>query len=201
MPIIVLMVIALFVVSTILSAPKSSSQQSNSSPDDLPRSPFEPQKNGKYTGRTTSEQRARLEQLRKLQQQRQAQAAAAAGRADKAEGKPIYPHQTEECTGGSIHDGYHEGSVLRPAPASSAEGRLGKQGVMASEGLGPAQLGNNASAANAVKPKQSAQAFVGAKAAAEPSGVEKLSKAISDKPAIVQGLIWSEVLGRPLSDS
>jgi len=171
---------------------------------------------GAYTGSVTSDQRARLEQLRRMQQQRQqeqrqsANAPSAKPAAFAAE-KPVYPHDTEDCGGGSIHDGYHEGGVRRPAPASSAEGSVGRQGVLEREGRGASDLykkdrseRKTASAADIPAAKQPVPASTDAVSAPidpEPSGAEKLSKAISDKPAIVQGLIWSEVLGRPLSDS
>ena len=170
---------------------------------------------GAYTGSATSDQRARLEQLRKMQQQRQEQRQTAAGSsvrtaASPAE-KPIHPHDTEDCGGGSIHDGYHEGTVRRPAPASSAEGRLGRQGVSEREGRGASDIykkdwneRKTAKAADIPAAKQTMPASMDAVSAPlkpEPSGAERLSKAIADKPAIVQGLIWTEVLGRPLSDS
>ena len=170
---------------------------------------------GAYTGSVTSDQRARLEQLRRMQQrqqeQRQSANAPSAKPAAFAAEKPVYPHDTEDCGGGSIHDGYHEGGVRRPAPASSAEGSVGRQGVLEREGRGASDLykkdrseRKTASAADIPAAKQPMPANTDAVSAPidpEPSGAEKLSKAISDKPAIVQGLIWSEVLGRPLSDS
>lgn len=169
---------------------------------------------GAYTGSVTSEQRARLEQLRRLQQQRQAAEKAASDRAAKPyQEKPTHPHDTENCGGGSIHDGYHEGTVRRPVPASSAEGRLGRQGVSEQEGRGVYELSGKdweekkKTRASIIPPTPDEQPVpvsteaVNVSNKNEPSGAEKLSKAISDKPAIVQGLIWSEVLGRPLSDN
>ena len=151
---------------------------------------------GKYSGAVTSQQREKLEQLRKLQQLRQNAANERAG----AE-KPLYAHQTTDCSGGSIHDGYHEGSVRRPQQASSAEGRLGKQGVSRSESKAAAKVSYD----ELIKEQPAYSAVSnGEESAARASlvsGSEKLAKAISGKPAIVQGLIWAEILGKPLSDS
>lgn len=117
-------------------------------------------------------------------------------------GKPIYEHTTEDCSGGSIHDGYHEGTVRRPAPASSAEGRIGSQGV--ERGKSPAAAAAEAKRRELENKKRDPHSIVvktDDEAVEKPElGAEKLKKAIADKPAIVQGLIWSEVLSRPLSD-
>lgn len=150
-------------------------------------------KKGKFASEITNQQREKLEKLRKLQQERQN---AVIGKASAE--KPMYDHQTSDCGGGSIHDGYHEGSVRRPAQASSAEGRLGRQGVYAKEG-------QNAASASPAKEQPAYNVRPDAEHSAETargiSGPEKLASAISGKPAIVQGLIWAEVLGKPLSDS
>ncbi|GEM_PF-3265651 len=146
--------------------------------------------------------------------------------------KPIYAHSTADCTGGSIHDGYHEGNVRRPAPASSAEGVQGAQGarrasyapgrtgqgMQGGEGAGPGASSGaglptreellrevqsklayeKASASHsAVKPQEAKSAVQ----APQKSGLEKLTEALSGKPPIVQGVMWAEILGRPLSDS
>ena len=148
---------------------------------------------GKFASEITNQQREKLEKLRKLQQERQN---AVIGKASTE--KPMYDHQTSDCGGGSIHDGYYEGSVRRPAQASSAEGRLGRQGVYAKEG-------QNAASASLAKEQPAYNVRPDAEHSAETargiSGPEKLASAISGKPAIVQGLIWAEVLGKPLSDS
>lgn len=215
--IIVFFVIA-SVVSSIFKAAGKTNQQNNGSLGSGRSSSGAAgsTRTGAYTGSATSEQRARLEQLRRLQQQRQAAGPSAAGSAKNTYAeKPIVPHSNEDCTGGSIHDGYHEGTARLPKPASSAEGRLGRQGVLAKEGLGASDLYRKEweqklaekikpAAASEVKPQAQAQAQsnIGTvQSVREPSGAERLSKAIEGKPAIVQGLIWSEVLSRPLSDA
>lgn len=113
-------------------------------------------------------------------------------------GKPIYDPVYDDCAGGSIHDGYHEGTVRRPAPASSAEGKAGSQGVAmggaAAAARQRAQAMKNASVVNG---SEESAAATPAKAEL---GADRLKAAIADKPAIVQGLIWSEVLSKPLSD-
>ncbi len=119
--------------------------------------------------------------------------------------KPIIAHSTSDCTGGSIHDGYHEGTIRRPAPASSPEGvqglngarrgsyysGSGSQGVQGTEGtpLSSVTPPKSRPAAAADAPKQPAE-----------SGAERLSKSISGQSGIVQGIIWSEVLGSPKAD-
>lgn len=97
--------------------------------------------------------------------------------------KPIIGHSSADCTGGSIHDGYHEGTAWkqgRPMPRRMPE--------TAPEGV-PA------------KGEEHSIRFKEAEAAQRnASGAEKLTALISEKPSIVQGVIWSEVLGRPVSE-
>lgn len=228
--------VVVFIVSSIVNAARNASKGSGGSGGGVnPGSANAnlPQRPGVYTGSATSEQRARLEQLRRLQQQRQTaaqgmqreglqreeiqrpQSASGARALDAYAEKPVYPHETEDCGGGSIHDGYHEGTVRRPAPASSAEGRQGKQGSAITEGgvtelyrkdyaKSTAQIpADGSKPAQGVQSARSARAAQGVQpaAAGEESGADRLAKAISGRPAAVQGLIWAEVLGRPLSDN
>lgn len=80
----------------------------------------------------------------------------------------IEKKKTEDCCmGGSIHDGYHEGTV-------------GVQGVAV--------------------PKSSEGKSLNETVNIEPEsehGSDKLSSALSEKPSIVQGVIWAEILGKP----
>ena len=113
--------------------------------------------------------------------------------------KPIIEHSTDDCTGGSIHDGYHEGTIRRPAPASSSEGTQGMQGArrgdyttgsgaqgaQGSEGTSSYRTGPVYQAANTVPTKK---------------GTDRLAEAISSQSGIVQGIIWSEVLGHPRAE-
>lgn len=148
-------------------------------------------------------------------------------------GKPIHPHSTDDCTGGSIHDGYHEGTIRRPAPASSAEGKMGAQGarrtsyaagrtgqgMQGSEGAGAGRISGLPSREELLREVQSKLAYEKASAShaaggvqqqpapkpastvPQKSGLEKLTETISSKPPMVQGIMWAEILGRPLSDS
>ncbi len=234
--------VVVFIVSSIVNAARNAAKGSGGSGGGVnpgSANANRPQRLGAYTGSATSEQRARLEQLRRLQQQRQTaaqgmqreglqreeiqrpQSASGARALDAYAEKPVYPHETEDCGGGSIHDGYHEGTVRRPAPASSAEGRQGKQGSAITEGsvtelyrkdyaksreetpAGTMPSAGGAKPAQGVQSARSARAAQGVQpaAAGEESGADRLAKAISGRPAAVQGLIWAEVLGRPLSDN
>ncbi|MBR4434476.1 MAG: hypothetical protein IKS90_00020 [Clostridia bacterium] len=160
--------------------------------------------NARIKSMTVNEQ---LEELRRLREARLGINKEAPSKREPAmreryteeRGKPIYDPVYDDCAGGSIHDGYHEGTVRRPAPASSAEGKAGSQGVA---------MGGAAAAARqraqAMKTDTSANVNAGAEIAASHAktelGADRLKAAIADKPAIVQGLIWSEVLSKPHSD-
>jgi hypothetical protein len=135
--------------------------------------------------------------------------------------KPVIAHEDDDCGGGSIHDGYHEGSVRRPQAASSAEGMQGPQGARrgvyqkgtTGQGMASAeavyaasQRGKEAAREAAEYAKESEahsaiyQSLVSVPEGPRESGADKLQKAIGDKSGIVQGIIWSEVLGRPRAE-
>lgn len=163
-------------------------------------------------GQNNAEQQQKIElarqQLQYRQQQYRQQYAAQQGMRNGTQNggartvpdKPIIAHSTDDCTGGSIHDGYHEGTIRRPQAASSPEGFQGArranyapgrtgQGMTFKEG----EASENHSALTAAE--------LAAKAAVNTeTGAEKLVKAISAQPAFVQGVIWSEILGKPLSN-
>lgn len=117
-----------------------------------------------------------------------------------SEGKPLVAHSSADCTGGSIHDGYHEGTARKPIEAAQREGTIGKQGRKLKgrsevHEQGVPMPGENHSVRYApetvpVKPSKPS-AHVGA---------DKLVAAIAKKPSIVQGIIWSEVIGKPKSE-
>lgn len=141
------------------------------------------------------------ERLKKLREERANQILnSIAGRGVSLAEKPVVEHSTDDCTGGSIHDGYHEGTVRRPAAPVNKEGAQGLQGerrgtyAKGATGLGM-QAGEGVGTA-----KASFQGALAAQDVKAESGADKLVKAISSKPAIVQGIIWSEVLGKPLSE-
>lgn len=165
------------------------------------------------------------QQAKYTQQQANAQRAAAVPE------KPIIPHQNSDCTGGSIHDGYHEGTFRKPASASSAEGLQGQQGARRTN-YAPGRTGQGmqgregassgyvnglpsreellreyrskleyekASASHSVAGNKTETAPAAAEQPRE-SGVEKLAKTIAEKPPMVQGIIWAEILGKPVSE-
>ena len=117
--------------------------------------------------------------------------------------KPVIAHSTDDCTGGSIHDGYHEGTIRRPQPASAAEGVQGKQGARRAS-YAPGTTGQGM----AMSEGSSRESHTALKTAPDKplpaekpeNGTEKLMKSIASQPAIVQGVIWSEILGKPLSE-
>lgn len=80
--------------------------------------------------------------------------------------------ETEDCCmGGSIHNGYHEGTP-------------GVQGVAMPKS-------NEGKSLN--------KSFDNAESKLEP-GSDKLISALAKKPSIVQGIIWAEILGKPKGD-
>ena len=97
--------------------------------------------------------------------------------------KPIIGHSADDCTGGSIHDGYHEGTewkqgktMPRKMPATAPEGA-------------PVRGSDHSIHFKEAEAKES-----------HVSGAEKLTALLSEKSSIVQGVIWSELLGRPKSE-
>ncbi len=111
--------------------------------------------------------------------------------------KPITAHSTDDCTGGSIHDGYHEGTARKPIAAAQREGTIGGQGRKLKgksevHKQGVPMPGENHSVRYAPE-------IVPAKADGR-TGADKLVVAIAKKPSIVQGIIWSEVIGKPKSE-
>ena len=102
-----------------------------------------------------------------------------------SDGKPRVTHSTEDCTGGSIHDGYHEGTPGKQGrynPPSA--GRAMPEGVQLpgedhSIHFAPVKEADKTSAA---------------------SGADKLIATLAGKPSIVQGVIWGEILGKPRSE-
>ena len=99
------------------------------------------------------------------------------------EEKPIIGHSADDCTGGSIHDGYHEGTDW-------------KQGKPM-----PRKIPETAPEGAPVKGSDHSIHFKEAEVKdTHVSGAEKLTALLSEKSSIVQGVIWSELLGRPRSE-
>ncbi|MBR3298164.1 MAG: hypothetical protein IKI64_03065 [Clostridia bacterium] len=210
---IIVLFVIVSVVSSIIRAAKNSQQSGGSSGANDPSGTIRPMQRsapsqrpaaaGSYTGSITSAQRERLEQLRRLQQERSDRMPSAnpsGTSAAKPADRPVYPHSGEDCTGGSLHDGYHEGTIRPPARPANIEGSTGKQGVSATEESRLDRPLAAASAAAAASRTADAAYDSSSSQAKQSTGADKLAKAIAAKPAIVQGMIWSEVLGKPLSD-
>ena len=102
-----------------------------------------------------------------------------------SDGKPRVTHSTEDCTGGSIHDGYHEGTP----------GKQGKYNPPSAGGAMPegVQLPGNDHSIHFAPVKEADKAPAA-------SGADKLIATLAGKPSIVQGVIWGEILGKPRSE-
>ena len=98
-----------------------------------------------------------------------------AQKAGPGEGKPIAAHTDADCGGGSIHDGYHEGVTQfdngRPAAVA---GRLGHRLAEEDERIEKEKL----AADNA----------------------RRALARIAKLPPLAQGMIYSEILGKPKSE-
>ena len=102
-----------------------------------------------------------------------------------SDGKPRVTHSTEDCTGGSIHDGYHEGTPGKQGrynPPSA--GRAMPEGV---------QLPGEDHSIHFAPVKEADKTPAA-------SGADKLIATLAGKPSIVQGVIWGEILGKPRSE-
>lgn len=90
--------------------------------------------------------------------------------------KPTVAHSDEDCGGGSIHDGYHEGvtQFASSRPAAVA-GRLGQRLADEDE-----RIEREKTSADAAK-----------------RAMERISKL----PPLAQGMIYSEILGKPRSET
>ena len=102
-----------------------------------------------------------------------------------SDGKPRVTHSTADCTGGSIHEGYHEGTPGKQGrynPPSA--GRAMPEGV---------QLPGNDHSIHFAPVKEADKAPAA-------SGADKLIATLAGKPSIVQGVIWGEILGKPRSE-
>ena len=102
-----------------------------------------------------------------------------------SDGKPRVTHSTADCTGGSIHDGYHEGTPGKQGrynPPSA--GRAMPEGV---------QLPGEDHSIHFAPVKEADKNPAA-------SGADKLIATLAGKPSIVQGVIWGEILGKPRSE-
>ena len=102
-----------------------------------------------------------------------------------SDGKPRVTHSTADCTGGSIHDGYHEGTPGKQGKYNPpSAGRAMPEGV---------QLPGNDHSIHFAPVKEADKAPAA-------SGADKLIATLAGKPSIVQGVIWGEILGKPRSE-
>ena len=102
-----------------------------------------------------------------------------------SDGKPRVTHSTADCTGGSIHDGYHEGTPGKQGKYNPpSAGRAMPEGV---------QLPGEDHSIHFAPVKEADKAPAA-------SGADKLIATLAGKPSIVQGVIWGEILGKPRSE-
>ena len=102
-----------------------------------------------------------------------------------SDGKPRVTHSTEDCTGGSIHDGYHEGTPGKQGKYNPpSAGRAMPEGV---------QLPGEDHSIHFAPVKEADKTPAA-------SGADKLIATLAGKPSIVQGVIWGEILGKPRSE-
>lgn len=102
-----------------------------------------------------------------------------------SDGKPRLTHSTEDCTGGSIHDGYHEGT-----PGKQGRYKPPSAGRAMPEGV---QLPGEDHSIHFAPVKEADKTPAA-------SGADKLIATLAGKPSIVQGVIWGEILGKPRSE-
>lgn len=102
-----------------------------------------------------------------------------------SDGKPRVTHSTADCTGGSIHDGYHEGT-----PGKQGRHKPPSAGRAMPEGV---QLPGEDHSIHFAPVKEADKTPAA-------SGADKLIATLAGKPSIVQGVIWGEILGKPRSE-
>ncbi|MBO4563482.1 MAG: hypothetical protein J5772_07715, partial [Clostridia bacterium] len=90
--------------------------------------------------------------------------------------KPIVASVDDDCSGGSIHDGYHEGvTQFSPDRPAAVAGRLGHRLADEDERL--------------------------EKEAAAVANARRVMARISKLPPLSQGMVYSEILGKPRSET
>ncbi|MBO4385001.1 MAG: hypothetical protein J5854_06245 [Clostridia bacterium] len=92
------------------------------------------------------------------------------------ESRPVIDREEDDCGGGSIHDGYHEGvTKFSPDRPAAVAGKLGSRLADEDDRIAREKL----AAENAKR------------------AMERISKL----PPLAQGVVWSELLGRPKSET
>jgi multidrug efflux pump subunit AcrA (membrane-fusion protein) len=150
------------------AAPARTNQTSSSSYEQRARQEELKRRLEENRARREAEQRAMAEQRNRLEK-------APMQTALKAE-KPVASHTDEDCGGGSIHDGYHEGVTQfdngRPAAVA---GKLGKRLADEDERIEKAhEAADNA---------------------------KRVMARIAKLPPLSQGIVYSEILGKPKSEA
>lgn len=110
---------------------------------------------------------------------------------------------TANCTGGSIHEGAHEGEVRAPRSPYGTGGRNMRSNASSGKKTAASQTAKKTAArqpAAAVRPDddpayEQKQPVEDTKKVQ--SGADRLLKAISAQPAVTQGIIWNEILSAP----
>lgn len=199
MPFLLLVVVIGIIVATTRSARRTTGSGQNNAPRNYKDSP-NPWQNVSAAQRQAELKKKLEENARRRAAEAQAAASRAASSASQAKPavvkptadrrplekrsmqnelrreKPIAVHTDADCGGGSIHDGYHEGVTQFPngRPAAVA-GKLGY--TLAQED--DAQV----------------------KAAAAAENARRAMARISKLPPLAQGMIYSEILGKPKSET
>ena len=163
--------------------PPAHSASTNSSVTSASQAPRPKVSSEEQTRARQDELKRRLEENRARREAEQRAAAQLGSRLEKrpmqtalkAE-KPIASHEDEDCGGGSIHDGYHEGVTQfdngRPAAVA---GKLGKRLADEDDRIEKA----HESAENA----------------------KRVMARIAKLPPLSQGIVYSEILGKPKSEA
>lgn len=91
-------------------------------------------------------------------------------------GRPIASHSEEDCGGGSIHDGYHEGVTQFPNGRPPAvAGKLGNRLADEDDQLLREQIASE--------------------------NAKRAMAKIAKLPPLAQGVVWGELLGKPKSET
>ena len=111
---------------------------------------------------------------------------------------------TANCTGGSIHNGTHEGEIRAPRSASEAGGRNTRSNAPSGRNTAASQTAKKTAARQPAAARPDSAPAYEQKQPVEgaekmQSGADRLLKAISSQPAVTQGIIWNEILSAPVA--
>ncbi len=109
---------------------------------------------------------------------------------------------TANCTGGSIHEGTHEGETRAPRSPYVTGGENMRSNASSGKKTAASQTAKKTAARQpaAARPDsdpayEQKQPLEGAEKMQ--SGADRLLKAISSQPAVTRGIIWNEILSAP----